>query len=105
MLQIDSKYIEKALSANALEELYPLLQKAIELEHSTIPPYLTAMFSLKPGTNLVQRQIIHSIVIEEMLHMSIAANILNALGESRRSTKAILYRNTRDHCRWALATG
>lgn len=67
------------MQANALAELYPLLQKAIELEHSTIPPYLTAMFSLKPGTNLVQRQIIHSIVIEEMLHMTIAANILNAL--------------------------
>ncbi len=80
MLQIDSRYIEKALSANALEELYPLVQNAIELEHSTIPPYLTAMFSLNPGTNAVQRQIIHSIVIEEMLHMTIAANILNALG-------------------------
>ncbi|MET7258980.1 ferritin-like domain-containing protein [Dyadobacter fermentans] len=80
MLQIDSRYIEKALSANALEELYPLLQNAVELEHSTIPPYLTAMFSLNPGTNPVQRQVIHSIVIEEMLHMTIAANILNALG-------------------------
>lgn len=80
MLQIDSRYIEKVLTANALEELYPLLQNAIELEHSTVPPYLTAMFSLNPGTNPVQRQIIHSIVIEEMLHMTIAANILNALG-------------------------
>jgi hypothetical protein len=80
MLKIDSKYIEQALTADALEELYPLLQKAVELEHSTIPPYLTAMFSLKPGTNQEQRQIIHSIVIEEMLHMTIAANILNALG-------------------------
>ncbi|GGN12062.1 hypothetical protein GCM10010967_55030 [Dyadobacter beijingensis] len=80
MLKIDSKYIQQALTANAIEELYPLVQKAIELEHSTIPPYLTALFSLKPGTNLVQRQIIHSIVIEEMLHMTIAANILNALG-------------------------
>ncbi|MDR6806699.1 rubrerythrin [Dyadobacter sp. BE34] len=80
MLQIDSRYIEKALSANALEELYPLVQNAVELEHSTIPPYLTAMFSLNPGANPVQRQVIHSIVIEEMLHMTIAANILNALG-------------------------
>lgn len=80
MLQIDSRYIEKALSANALEELYPLLQNAVELEHSTIPPYLTAMFSLNPSSNPVQRQVIHSIVIEEMLHMTIAANILNALG-------------------------
>lgn len=80
MLKIDSKYIAKALTASAIEELYPLLQKAIELEHSTIPPYLTAMFSIKPGTNQEDRQIIHSIVIEEMLHMTIASNILNALG-------------------------
>lgn len=82
MLKIDSTYIHKALSANSLAELYPLVQRAIELEHSTIPPYLTAMFSLKPGTSQAQRQIIHSIVIEEMLHMTIAANILNALGGS-----------------------
>lgn len=80
MLKIDSKFIQKVQQSEELEELYPLLQNAIELEHSTIPPYLTAMFSIKPGKNLEDRKIIHSIVIEEMMHMTIAANILNALG-------------------------
>ncbi|MES2518052.1 MAG: ferritin-like protein, partial [Bacteroidota bacterium] len=80
MLKIDSKYVQMAQEASSLPELHFLLQKAIELEHSTIPPYLTAMYSLKPNMNKVQRAIIHSIVVEEMLHMSISANILNALG-------------------------
>jgi hypothetical protein len=80
MLKIDSKYVEMAQSATELYELHFLLQKAIELEHSTIPPYLTAMYSLIPKTNTGARAIIHSIVVEEMLHMTISANILNALG-------------------------
>ena len=80
MLKIDSKFIERVQQSSVIEELYPMLQNAIELEHSTIPPYLTAMFSIKPGKNVEDRKIIHSIVIEEMMHMTIAANILNALG-------------------------
>jgi len=63
-------------------ELCKYVQNAIELEHATIPTYLTAMYSLKPGTNKEIREIIYSIVMEEMLHMTIAANILNALGGS-----------------------
>lgn len=56
------------------------LQLAIELEHSTIPPYLYALFSLNPGENDEVAQIIRSVVVEEMLHMVLAANVLNALG-------------------------
>lgn len=82
MLKIDPKYIHQATMASSLEDLFPLLQNAIELEHATIPPYLTANMSIKPGTNKEIWKIIHSIVIEEMLHMSIACNILNALGGS-----------------------
>ena len=64
------------------EDLYRYLQNAIELEHATIPPYLTAMFSLKPGKNEEIRQLIRSIVIEEMLHLTVSANILVAIGGS-----------------------
>jgi hypothetical protein len=56
------------------------LQLAIELEHSTIPPYLCALYSLKDGDNDEARRIIRSVVMEEMLHLSLAANILNAIG-------------------------
>lgn len=56
------------------------LQTAIELEHSTIPPYLCALYSIKDGDNQDSAQIIKSVVIEEMLHMILAANVLNAIG-------------------------
>jgi hypothetical protein len=55
-------------------------KRKIELEHSTIPPYLYALYSLKPGTNSEIAEIIRSVVLEEMLHMSLACNVLNAVG-------------------------
>jgi hypothetical protein len=58
------------------------LQAAIQLEHSTIPPYLYALYSLLPGSNSAAASIIESVVIEEMLHLTLAANILNAIGGS-----------------------
>jgi hypothetical protein len=62
------------------------LQSAIELEHATIPPYLYAVFSLMPlpGTkadpNKPIRDLINTVVAEEMAHMALACNILNAIG-------------------------
>ncbi|NQX37885.1 Ferritin-like [Pedobacter steynii] len=82
MLKISPEYINQVKQATVPEDLFGPLQSALMLEHSTIPPYLTAMFSLKPGKNLYIREVIHSIVIEEMLHLTIVANILNALGGS-----------------------
>jgi Ferritin-like len=58
------------------------LQSALELEHSTIPPYLYALYSLVPGANKAVAEIIESVVIEEMLHITLASNVLNALGGS-----------------------
>lgn len=80
MLKINPEFVKSVTEAGSLQELFPLLQNAIELEHSTIPPYLTALFSFKPNTESPIRKVLHSIVIEEMLHMTIASNILNALG-------------------------
>ena len=82
MLKVRRELIAGVESATRKEDLYQYLQSAIELEHATIPPYLTAMFSLKPGTNEEIRSLIRSIVIEEMLHMTISANILVAIGGS-----------------------
>ena len=58
------------------------LQNAIRLEHSTIPPYLTATSTLSGTSESVKyaRQVIRDVVIEEMLHMTLACNILNAIG-------------------------
>ena len=62
------------------EDLQAALQVAIELEHSTIPPYLTAYYSIKPGANAEVAQLIYSVVIEEMFHMSQVCNLMIAIG-------------------------
>lgn len=80
MIKLNRRIIAGIGAAENGVELYEYLSDAVKLEHSTIPPYLTAMFSLKPGVNECISQIIRSIVVEEMLHMTIASNILIAIG-------------------------
>jgi hypothetical protein len=82
MIKLQPGIISGIRAATNADELGVYLQNAVELEHSTIPPYLTAMFSLRPGTNLQIAEHIREIVLEEMLHMTIAANILIAIGGS-----------------------
>lgn len=65
---------------NRLKLLKHNLQTAIELEHATIPPYLYALYSIKTGQNLEIAYLIKSIVKQEMLHMSLDCNVLNAIG-------------------------
>ena len=52
----------------------------MQLEHGTIPPYLTALYSMHPGTNSDAFHVIRVVVVEEMLHLTLAANIMNAVG-------------------------
>ncbi|WP_105404023.1 ferritin-like protein [Neorhizobium sp. T7_12] len=80
MLLIQTAYVDKINAAGTGDELIQLVQGAAQLEFATIPPYLTAMLSLKPGTNREIWQILHSVVIEEMLHMTINCNLISALG-------------------------
>jgi hypothetical protein len=56
------------------------LQLAIELEHSTIPPYLYALYSIRTGRNVEIAALMLSVIKQEMLHMSLDCNILNAIG-------------------------
>ncbi|MBT2405525.1 MULTISPECIES: ferritin-like protein [unclassified Streptomyces] len=55
------------------------LQTAIELEHSTLPIYTSAMLSLEVQ-NYTSYNTIRSVLMEEMVHMAIAANMLAAIG-------------------------
>src|SRR5690348_3555591 len=55
------------------------LQSAIRLEFSTIPPYLCAKWSIKDQTDPVAAMI-DGIVIQEMLHMGLAGNMVKAIG-------------------------
>ncbi|MBI3234488.1 MAG: ferritin-like protein, partial [Bacteroidetes bacterium] len=72
----------KNVKLETIADLRSALQTAIELEHSTIPPYLTANFTLFNTGNDQISELIGSILGEEMLHLSIACNILNAVGGS-----------------------
>jgi hypothetical protein len=65
---------------HTLPDLIKHLQWAIEVEHSTIPPYLCALYSIQEGTNSFAYNTIRSVVLEEMLHMVQACNILTAIG-------------------------
>ena len=63
-----------------LESLREHLQWAIELEHFTLPPYLCALYSLDAIRNPEASEVVASVLVEEMLHMTLAANLLNAVG-------------------------
>jgi hypothetical protein len=63
-----------------LDELHAYLYSAMQLEHATIPPYLTALYSLHSGANSDAWHILRVVVVEEMLHLSLVANVLNATG-------------------------
>jgi hypothetical protein len=70
-----------------LDELKEYLQTAIQLEHATLPIYLTALWSIKqPASpaNAAIRNIILKIVFQEMLHMGLASNVLKAIGGKPR---------------------
>ncbi|MEU9100356.1 ferritin-like protein [Streptomyces sp. NPDC048361] len=55
------------------------LQTAIELEHSTLPIYTSAMLSLEVQ-NYTSYNTVRSVLMEEMVHMAIAGNMLAAIG-------------------------
>lgn len=63
-----------------LHSLREHLQWAVELEHSTLPPYLCALYSLDRERNLAAVRVVSSVFAEEMLHLALAANVLNAVG-------------------------
>jgi hypothetical protein len=62
------------------DDLISYLHAAMALEHATIPPYLTAYYSVHSTTNSDAAHIIRVVAVEEMLHLALAANVLNAIG-------------------------
>ena len=55
------------------------LQVAIELELSTLPPYLCGYWSCQQQQDPAA-QLINSVILQEMLHMGLAANMLTSIG-------------------------
>ncbi len=76
---------------------------ADQLEHATIPAYLCGYFTLKPGSNKVVADIILGVAIEEMLHMTIAENLLIALGGTPAIDTSAFVPRYPGPCPWALA--
>ena len=66
---------------DTIEKLKEFLQCAIQVELSTLPPYLSALYSMAPN-NLQNESIISlisDITHEEMLHMCLACSLLLSL--------------------------
>lgn len=70
----------KLRTIKTTDDAIELLQMAIGIEFGTLPPYLYALYSIRPGTNLEATSRIKSVAMQEMVHMCLACNILNALG-------------------------
>jgi hypothetical protein len=81
MIQLQPQLFRN-LQSGGVQAVQHALQDAIKLEHATIPVYLYALYSLDPARNAVIASVIRTVVIEEMLHMNLVSNILNALGGS-----------------------
>jgi hypothetical protein len=65
---------------STVQDAQQMLQTAVGVEFGTLPPYLYALYSIRPGTNELARERIRSVALQEMIHMCLACNILNALG-------------------------
>ena len=64
----------------SLKQLKADLQTALQIEHATIPPYLTAFATVKNAYNSEVLSVFKTVLVQEMLHMSLVSNILNAIG-------------------------
>lgn len=80
MINIAPEIMRTLREATGIETVREMLTNAVELELATIPTYYTGAFSIKPGANDEAKALILSVAYEEMLHMSLAANLLIAVG-------------------------
>lgn len=62
------------------ETLHSWLQTALDLELATIPPYLVALLSIRLPANREAADLIRSVMVEEMLHVALVANLMIATG-------------------------
>jgi hypothetical protein len=69
------------MTISNINELRDHLQTAVEIEWSTIPPYLCARWSINEDPrNAIAARFIDDVVMEEMLHLTLVCNLLNAVG-------------------------
>ncbi|MFZ2406381.1 MAG: ferritin-like protein [Methylobacter sp.] len=80
MLLIKVEIIERLRAAKNITDIQGLLAAAYAVELATLPTYLTGAFSVKPGYNQEALALVQSVAYEEMLHMTLACNLLIAIG-------------------------
>lgn len=74
-----AQHIQDGISSVA--DLSDGLQTAMQLEFSTIPPYLCAEWSIDYNNDPDNvMSMIHTIIIQEMYHFALAGNMLSAIG-------------------------
>lgn len=83
-------YIKFDSIDQARQSIHDLLQRALMVELATIPAYSTACYSIQEQgqynrssseiVNAEPIEVIRQVMVEEMLHMVLAANVLNAVG-------------------------
>ncbi|MET9690265.1 ferritin-like protein [Streptomyces sp. NPDC006514] len=77
---LNQKPVPTVLDITNVDDLRQILQQAILVELATVPPYLAALFSIKPNRNVKIAELIRGVVLEEMQHMAQVCNLLNAVG-------------------------
>jgi Ferritin-like len=70
-------------AARDCDWLTEMLQNAVELELATLPVYLSGLWSINPPSGPVYT-LVNSVIMEEMLHLGLASNMLVAIGGSPR---------------------
>jgi Ferritin-like len=74
------EFVDNGMTSVA--DLQDALKLAMQLESSTIPPYLCAQWSVDPATDPAGAVagMIQTIVVQEMFHFALAGNMLTAIG-------------------------
>lgn len=79
MIRSIAKLLNEPANSRGISWLTESLQVAAQIELTTIPPYLCAIWSIRRRTEPVY-ELIRDIAIEEMLHLSLVANLSASLG-------------------------
>ncbi len=72
------QFMSMPLERRSPQSLLEMIACAIKLEHATIPPYLTALWSIEDPAHDAYG-ILQTVVVEEMAHMGFMCNLLTTL--------------------------
>ncbi|OIQ01733.1 MAG: hypothetical protein COS82_10965 [Zetaproteobacteria bacterium CG06_land_8_20_14_3_00_59_53] len=68
-------------SITSYDELVNALRTAVQVELGVLPPYFTAMYSIRDQGS-PEFRLMRGVLMEEMLHLALNCNLLNAIGSA-----------------------